>query len=1086
MALYRDACRFFDGLLLAETASHLAGHLQRELLSAVHDVLLPSGYADPKAGDDPKSVGALLTALALPPDTDIEKLRKALRRYFKPQDGGGITKVKIIAVALGLPVEHEVVALSRELKQLHTIAHRSGLDAPPPLDSVRETWERFQRLLSFLLEHFDKSYASAYDKIRAAIAAHDLSTFRTMVPQNFTTLTYFFERIDGDQWFQIIRQSDMLTTPPDGGGWPALAYLKRMAQAHAAQVRDLLLAVPSTENEFVLMGMIDTARCLAAADALTALGRIGSDVVALRSDAFVQRDFAEAVGEYSATDPDLALSLLRPFLELNVGDAARGGYLGSRELTARVDVHTYGDIIDGPLQAIVAARPHSALPVLAELLDQALTAEYGSSGEDYSISWRRAVEPHDQNHEFEPLPHLFDAVRLAAERVCAVSPDEAADVIRGIAAHPWTIFKRLALHLARVTLPPSHPLVREYVFDPQTLTSDDGRHEKHLLVAYAFQHLSADDQRQFIDAILAGSPQVDPGDELRNARVKRWKVKRLAWIADYLPERARRIYDELRGDGEERGPSADFDIYTTAMWVGPTSPKTAADFEAMPLPPLVEFLRTWVPPSGMMLDTREGVARELTPAIERRAEELSQAAEHFVGLDPTFVRAVLSGFSDAAKNNKAILWAPVLRLAAWAVAQPREIPGRSRSGMDDDPDWGWTRAEIARLLQQGFMKRETQIPSELRSLVLDVLLPITDDPDPDDSRNTGNDPLSTAINSTRGVAFEALVGYAAWVRGGIFGPAPGDGLPFHDMPEVEEVLLRHLDSRLDSSPAVRAVYGQNLFYLYLLERQWIVDHLGDLFPGESPALMDAAWQTYFVYGRGFSKAMMRDLRPQYERAVDTVGSREPVYRDYPSQLGSHLLYQYFDGDEELGLASLLDRFFQNADVDTRTRIVSFIPRTLDEFAERGEDPPIERAEAFWSWRLAASPDGADLRGFGLWASNARFDPVWRLTQLKVAIDRGGVPLHEHAVIDALPPLAASHSALVLACIASLIQQAGSYMQIYRFTYRGEIEAILRDALASPDEPVRVTARELVNILIAKGFTKLLSLLDPAPPEEQDT
>lgn len=1083
-ALYRDACRFFDGLIVAETASHLAGHLQRELLSAVHDVLLPPDYSDPRAGDDPKSVEAVLRALGLPADTDATKLRKALRGHFKPLRGGGITKVKVIANALGLPVEHEVVALSRELQQLHSVAHRSGLDAPPTLESLRETWERFQRLLSLFLEHFEKSYSSAYGKIRAAVAAHDLGTFRTMVPQNFTTLSYFFERLEGDRWFDIIRQSDIFATPPAGGGWPALNYLARVAPNRPTEVRDILLAVPPTENEFVLMGMIDTARRLPPTDALLALQRTASDVAALRADSFVSRDFTEAVGEHATTDPDVAIALLRPFLELHAVDEPRGGYLGSRELTARVDVHTYSDIIEGPLQAVIAARPEAALALLVELLDGALLEEYGSAADDYSVSWRPAVEPHDQNHEYEALPHLFDAVRLAAERACSAEPERASDLIRDLSTRQWAIFKRLAVHLARVALPPTSPLVREYVLDVQTLTSDEGRHEKHLLVAHAFPHLSSGDRRHFIDAILTATPRIDGDDELREARIRSWKLKRLAWIAEHLSEDARRVYDELRGDAEEIGPSADFDIYTTAMWVGPTSPKTTADFEALPLPSLVDFLRTWVPPSGMMVDTREGVGRELAPAIERRAEEISESAEQFVGLDPTFVREIIAGFTDAAKKNKTLNWGPVLRLAAWAASQPREIAGRSRSGLDDDPDWGWTRSQIGRLLQQGFMKRETAIPSGYRRLVWDIILPITADPDPDESRDEGNDPLSTGINSTRGVAFEAAIGYAAWVRGGHFGPPDAEGEPFHDMPELETLLSSHLDPSVDSSPAVRAVYGQHLFYIYMLERRWVVDHLDQLFPPTLPRLADAVWQTYFVYGRRFPKAIMRDLRPQYERAVESIGTAEPLYRDYPSQLGSHLLYQYLDAEEELGTGSLLDPFFRNADVDTCTRIVSFVPQHVDEFARRGEEPPIERAKAFWSWRVAMSEDGADLRGFGLWMSSDRFDPVWRLTQLKLAIDRGGVPLHEHAVIGALPPLAALHPFLVLDCIASLIQQAGSYMKIYRFTYRGEIEAILRDALASAEEVVRTTARELVNTLIAKGFTKLLALLE-SPPSEDD-
>ncbi|MFA6954352.1 MAG: hypothetical protein WC538_00620 [Thermoanaerobaculia bacterium] len=1081
-ALYRDACRFFDGLIAAETASHLAGHLQRELLSAVHDVLLPSDYADPQAGDDPKSTAAILRALELPSNTDVTKLRKALRAFFKPQGGGGITKVKIIANALGLPVEHEVVALSRELK-LHAVAHRSGLDAPPTLESLRETWERLQRLLSLFLEHFEKSYASAYTKIRAAIAAHDLETFRTMVPQNFTTLSYFFERLEGDVWFDEIRRSDTFSALPPGGGWPALAYLARVAPNRSTDIRDILLAIPSTDNEFVLMGMIDTALRLPPADALLALQRIAPDVVALRADSFVPHDFMEAVGEYALTDPDLAFALIRPFLELHVADEPRGGYLGSRELTARVDLHTYSEIIEGPLAAVIAARPVATLASLVELLDAALREEYGTPPDDYSVAWRPAVEPHGQNHEYEPLPILFDAVRLAAERACSAEPENASDLIRDLFALRWTLFERLAIHLARVALPPTSSLVRKYVLDVQTLTNNEGRHEKHLLVAHAFPYLSNADRRTFVDAILKGTPEVDRDDELREARIKSWRLKRLTWIAEHLPEDARRVYEELRGDDDDLGPSADFDFYTTAMWVGPTSPKTTADFEAMPLPSLVDFLRTWVPPSGMMADTRDGVGRELAPAIEQRAEEISESAEQFIGLDPTFVRELLAGLTDAAKNRKALKWDPVLRLAAWAASQPREIAGRSRSDLDDDPNWGRTRSQIGRLLQQGFKKRETQIPSEFRSLVWEIIHPITADPDPDASRDEGNDPLTTAINSTRGVALEAAIGYAAWVRDGYFAPPDAGREPFHDMPELEALLASHLDPGVDPSPAVRAVYGQHLFDIWMLEPRWVVDHLDQLFPASSPRLADAAWQTCFVYGRRFNKSILRDLRPQYERAVDSIGTAPPLYRDYPSQLGSYLLYQYFDGVEELGPGSLLDRFFRNADVDTRTRIVSFIPHHVDEFAQQGEQPPIERAMAFWSWRVATSKDGADLRGFGLWMPSHRFDPVWRLTQLKLAIDRGGVPLHEHAVIGALPSLAALHPTLVLDCIASLIQQAGSYMQIYRFTYRGEVEAILRDALASDKTSVRTTACELVNTLIARGFTKLLALLEQSPPAD---
>jgi hypothetical protein len=131
-ALFRDACRLFDGQIEAETAAHIAGHLQRELLSSVEDVLLPFGYEEPRAGDDPKVVKAILRSVGLSSEASTARLRKTLPKYLKPQGGSAPSKVRIIADSLGLPYDHEIVDLARGLK-LHTIAHRSGLKGAPPL-----------------------------------------------------------------------------------------------------------------------------------------------------------------------------------------------------------------------------------------------------------------------------------------------------------------------------------------------------------------------------------------------------------------------------------------------------------------------------------------------------------------------------------------------------------------------------------------------------------------------------------------------------------------------------------------------------------------------------------------------------------------------------------------------------------------------------------------------------------------------------------------------------------------------------------------------------------------------------------------
>jgi|GEM_PF-4702013 len=152
-ALYRDACRLFDGVLTADAAFRVAGHLERELLGSVKDVLLPFDYSRPKASDDVALVAAIVKAAGGAPDVDTATLRKLLDRSFNPKQGGNESALDAILRSMGIPADDDIVTLWKELDRgLHAIAHRSHLDELPALDVIRDQWARFERLLSRLLE----------------------------------------------------------------------------------------------------------------------------------------------------------------------------------------------------------------------------------------------------------------------------------------------------------------------------------------------------------------------------------------------------------------------------------------------------------------------------------------------------------------------------------------------------------------------------------------------------------------------------------------------------------------------------------------------------------------------------------------------------------------------------------------------------------------------------------------------------------------------------------------------------------------------------------------------------------------------
>ena len=245
------------------------------------------------------------------------------------------------------------------------------------------------------------------------------------------------------------------------------------------------------------------------------------------------------------------------------------------------------------------------------------------------------------------------------------------------------------------------------------------------------------------------------------------------------------------------------------MWVGPTTPKTAEELRSMTTSELLAFLVDWRPKDDWMEPTEEGLGRKLQELVEADPVRFARECERFQSTEPTYVRAVLAGLTTAIRNGKALEISPVLRLCSWVLEQPRAIPGRptdSARGLDRDPDWGWTRKQIADLLLAGLENRPHSIPLSERPVVWRLLEVLATDPDPDVTYNdqASLDVLSQALNCVRGQAMHAVMNYAMWVHrtekheGDV---AIGSGL----VPEVVTRLDLGLDPQREPTHAVRGV-----------------------------------------------------------------------------------------------------------------------------------------------------------------------------------------------------------------------------------------------------------------------------------------
>ena len=119
------------------------------------------------------------------------------------------------------------------------------------------------------------------------------------------------------------------------------------------------------------------------------------------------------------------------------------------------------------------------------------------------------------------------------------------------------------------------------------------------------------------------------------------------------------------------------------------------------------------------------------------------------------------------------------------------------------------------------------------------------------------------------------------------------------MPEVREVLDRHLDPEAEPSAAIRSAYGRYLPWLIMLDREWVVANLSRIFPEDATLvrLRDAVWETYIVLCAPYNDTLVV-LREEYPKTIDRMGTK-PERASGPGNpdehLGDQLMVLYWRG-----------------------------------------------------------------------------------------------------------------------------------------------------------------------------------------------
>ncbi len=912
--------------------------------------------------------------------------------------------------------------------------------------------------------------------------------------------TYFFDSLPSAKWVRPLMDAGFFSQPPspkdeaDAAApkfWPESRYLARVAGSDPDAVLAAIKEIPPTENYHVREDIIKAAVAMPVGHSAQLVGRLKSMLTPPVSFMIPERlgtlcrQLAE--GLRAGESLELAGALLDVVADPRIDETRDDAQSPRFQARPRFDFHAYEEVARRLAPVLGRETGLGGVELLARLLCKALKYEYGNVRDyasDSSYHWYNDIEENDRPSRGVKCV-LVGAVRDASEALIEAHPEENPRILSILRRCPFLIFQRLEFHLLRRSPEGCGERIAEIVGDPGKYDNFHVEHEYRLLVAACFSGLPGEIKERYlswVDEALDPNEELwgDPSDEVRLERHRRRQLRRLYGLREALPASWQAKYDKLVAEFGTPGP-AELPFKTSASFIARKSPRSKEELAGMRAPELIEFLRTWHPPQTTFDEpSREGLAEALLDAIADAPEHFANDAASFTTAGSRYVSAVFAGFQKACDNARRFSWAPVLALCR------STLQSTSSERPSSDSESRQCSLQVARLLDSGLEAGEVEIPPELRGEVSGLLALLVEDPDPtpeSEQEETGLSPDVLSINSVRGVAINATLRYALWLRRR-FEAVEKAEIPrgFDAMPEVRVILDGHLDIGKDPSLAVRSVYGQWFPWLAMVDERWTADNVDRIFPVDPSLarLRQAAWETYIVYCRPFT-GVYSLLSDVYHWAAKQLSARQTgrglLPRDPSIALGEHLMVLY--GRGTIGIHDpTLRQFWKNADQATRRGALSFIARSLEDEVDAIPSEIITRFQELCDGRIVAAEGTKDyvndLAEFGWWFQQKSFPEEWTLDHLERVIEltaghiEGSTPL-----LERLEDIMMRDPARTLKCVEVLIKGGQKGWSIGSWTE--PLRSILTKGRESDDPLVRELVVSVANQLGAIGFHEFRDL-----------
>lgn len=474
---------------------------------------------------------------------------------------------------------------------------------------------------------------------------------------------------------------------------------------------------------------------------------------------------------------------------------------------------------------------------------------------------------------------------------------------------------------------------------------------------------------------------------------------------------------------------------------------------------LIDFLNSWEPTREFMAPSRRDLAYRLSGKI---AEDIDFGNNFIAKLDQInleYHEAIYQGFATASQNKLNPNWLEIFAQIDKTLEKIDELDAQSKSSL---------LIAMNRAIEAGSNANQIDFES---GRIIDINLKLIDssikqsDPEPEnEDENYSNRDEVASYSRAKPVGLRNLITMLKRIsRQRNTDENYIQKLPRELKASIYKVLSDLANPEVERSFSVRAVYVQNILYLWDHLSDWYTEHESLLFPKDRAYFVSS--MESFILRTNIYFPIIDTIRPHLVRYMNLIKSGVITeFSDYLQRnLVGKILNYYIAGKIELNddlMKKLLD-----LPKGWLSEAIEWFGRNLEHFAE--DEDKRSRALAFWD-TLKRTTDPAELNYFSLWFPQEGIPIEWRTDAFINVMKVNSTQQMIWKVFDWMIANVDKYPRHCAQVLDEVIRSQGT--ETLRYAIIRDLEPVIQSLSVSQDEEVKSLLGSIVNRMLQKRMS----------------